>query len=374
MTVCFVLSIFLVPGDRGATGGNISNYCLVSELAKNHQIILITPNLTPLAQQHLTNLGVKFYQNNLRYKNSFDSFRARSWLKRKLKDQLAADSTDEVYLIGSAGTNDIVYKQWKGNQRNQRLGLIVRAFEDFSGNRMSAPILRYCMKRFFLFITGIERNIRRAHRSADLIVTNSEYMRAEISAEMAVQNSRIKVIYPPLDIEFQPYRKRSTKFNRIGFINPSALKGESIMLALASDHPELMFRYFSRSDKKYNQKNIEYGGWVSNRNELFESIDLLIMPSRQEAFGRSAVEAVASGIPVLVSKNGGLPETVDERFIVMSDDPDDWFNSIIEFQDNPAKVEEIWHSSIEKIQQYTFKRHNESVSQLLKNDGRFING
>jgi len=58
-----------------------------------------------------------------------------------------------------------------------------------------------------------------------------------------------------------------------------------------------------------------YAGWLSQEElpQLMRSADVLIMPTiAQEGLGRTTVEAMACGLPVIASRIGGLPYTVSD--------------------------------------------------------------
>jgi glycosyltransferase involved in cell wall biosynthesis len=66
-----------------------------------------------------------------------------------------------------------------------------------------------------------------------------------------------------------------------------------------------------------------------DRVEMDESIrrigesDIMVMPSRREAFGVAAVEAAACGLPVIATKVGGIPEIVQDGTSGILISPDD---------------------------------------------------
>ncbi len=56
---------------------------------------------------------------------------------------------------------------------------------------------------------------------------------------------------------------------------------------------------------------VEFVGTVPRVEALLASADLFMLPSAQESFGLSALEAMASGTPVIATNVGGLPEVVE---------------------------------------------------------------
>ena len=56
---------------------------------------------------------------------------------------------------------------------------------------------------------------------------------------------------------------------------------------------------------------VEFIGVVDSVAPVLEAANLLLLPSENESFGLVALEAMASGVPVIASDVGGLPEVVD---------------------------------------------------------------
>lgn len=56
---------------------------------------------------------------------------------------------------------------------------------------------------------------------------------------------------------------------------------------------------------------VRFLGPVSNMKQFYQACDIVCVPSRAEAFGRTVVEAFAAGVPVVATAVGGITETVE---------------------------------------------------------------
>lgn len=64
--------------------------------------------------------------------------------------------------------------------------------------------------------------------------------------------------------------------------------------------------------KKGIESKVIFLGNSLEINEILSFSDLFILPSEKESFGLAALEAMASGVPVVSSNAGGLPEVIQE--------------------------------------------------------------
>lgn len=137
------------------------------------------------------------------------------------------------------------------------------------------------------------------------------------------------VIYPIVQAA-----KYATKTSRevVTMINPHPKKGLHVALEMARLCPDIPFLFVQtwplnpeeRADldqKLAMLKNVTLSPTVQDMRQIYGRTKVLLAPSQwQEGFGRIATEAHFSGIPVIASKRGGLPEAVGEGGVLLEAD------------------------------------------------------
>jgi N-acetyl-alpha-D-glucosaminyl L-malate synthase BshA len=80
-------------------------------------------------------------------------------------------------------------------------------------------------------------------------------------------------------------------------------------LILIGDGPERIFIQQLVKELKLGD-HVYFLGEQDHLEPLFFCADLFLLPSEQESFGLTALEAMACGVPVICAETGGLPEVI----------------------------------------------------------------
>lgn len=141
---------------------------------------------------------------------------------------------------------------------------------------------------------------------------------------------RRMVLPPPIDIDY--YKVPRGKEGKITLINLNENKGVGLFYQLAEMMPDLKFLGVRGGYHKQVIKdlpNVEIVPHTPDIRTVYARTSILLMPSRYESWGRTATEAMASGIPVICHPTFGLKENCgDAGIYVDRSKPELWAAAI----------------------------------------------
>ncbi|MEX1375896.1 MAG: glycosyltransferase family 1 protein [Eubacteriales bacterium] len=198
------------------------------------------------------------------------------------------------------------------------------------------------MKNSNLYL--LERDLGRSINRADHIITISESSKKDIQQYFDVDDEKISVILPGIDLEFfsqgknidsktenaikgkynlpekyllylgtiEPRKNIKTIFDAYAAL-PKKIK-EEYMLVIAGDRGWKSAKAVEYPKKLGIEKHIKYIGYVSEEDKplIYGMAEVFLFPSLYEGFGMPVSEALACGTPVITSDNSALPEAGGE--------------------------------------------------------------
>ncbi len=121
-------------------------------------------------------------------------------------------------------------------------------------------------------------------------------------------------------------------------------------------------------------KGIEWAGRQSQESlpAWYQRMDIVLMPSRSEGFGLTAIEAMANGCVVVAANVGGLPEVVKDKEVGLlhkSESVEDMAVKISTLLANPQLLHTYSSAALQYVQRYSFGRYAELFNDLYSKLG-----
>ncbi|MCG8429846.1 MAG: glycosyltransferase family 4 protein, partial [Candidatus Omnitrophica bacterium] len=147
-------------------------------------------------------------------------------------------------------------------------------------------------------------------------------------------------------------------------------KHGDIQLLVVGDGPDLaQLREKYRKSKWW--KNIVFAGPQSWENAMmhFSLMDMVVVPSRFEGFGLTAIEAMASSRAVVASDTGGLKEVVEHEksgLLFRTGDVHGLSEILSMLIEQPDKLSRLSENAGKRAREFDITLYNEKVDRFYK--------
>lgn len=294
---------------------------------------------------------------------------------------------------------------------NTFLDFIYKAKEDFNPDIIHAQHLwvsSYCaLKTGIPFVTtchgtdliGFRKGKRYrnmtidAVKSASFIIAISNQVKKDILNLFDISDKKIKVISNGFNSDIFRIKEidRQKILNELGlpidvekvicFVGKlTYFKGVDVLIKAASIYEKtldntitLIVGYGELYEKLINltkKLNLERFYFLGHHDQnmvskIYNLADLSIVPSRKEAFGLVAIEALACGTPVIGTINGGLQDFLNEEVgaLVKQDSPEDLAKKIIKEIKSDSKSKKSKLAAKYALENFSW---NKNVKELIK--------
>lgn len=190
----------------------------------------------------------------------------------------------------------------------------VVTFHNFFWDAAYTPYCSLAQKLFYRFLQA--GYVRRALENADAVVAVSEYTASLIKA--TYPDVKVQVILNGVDTKrfFPKENKIKTPLNILFSGNPTRRKGRHVLKSVADSLPEhtklLVTGGLRREDGDLHHPKIRFVGHIPYENmpDLYRESDILLLPSYREGLSLSALEGMASGLPVVAYDTSSMGELI----------------------------------------------------------------
>ena len=209
---------------------------------------------------------------------------------------------------------------------------------------------------------------RHAARSCDVVIVNSAFTAADVAETLGVPRERIHVAHPGVEATFTPDGERRTLGRpyalTVATLEPRKNLGTLVEAYRRLDPDELALAVAGAAgwgeQPALDAPGVLRLGYTPHEElpELFRGASVFVYPSRFEGFGMPVVEAMACGVPCVVSSHPSLDEACGDAAVrVDPDDPDAIADGI---RRALAERDELAPRGIEHARPFTWRANGEA--------------
>jgi len=142
-----------------------------------------------------------------------------------------------------------------------------------------------------------------------------------------------------------------------------------ISLLLVGDGPEKQPLKKLVKDLDLEEK-VHFGNEVPHQNtpDYYRSADIFVMPSANETFGFTIVEAMACGLPVVAVDRPGVRDNIEPEItgLLANDDPVDYAAQILKLASSPIMRKSMGERARVEAEKFSLETSAQSVLQIFE--------
>lgn len=193
------------------------------------------------------------------------------------------------------------------------------------------------------------RKTIREYEMADVIYTHSDYTAESLIAE-GIPETKLERTYLSVDERFQPPDQRPNDYVfRIVYVGRvDATKGIPLLIEAFSQLPidnaalRLVGGWSTRGMRKYMENQLAHHDRITvapgDPLPALHRADVFVHPTYEDGFGYAPMEALAAGVPVIVTEDTGMKEYVYEGvngFVVPTGNVESIVERLVEIDRHP---------------------------------------
>lgn len=150
------------------------------------------------------------------------------------------------------------------------------------------------------------------------------------------------------------------------------IENQNIKLTIVGDGREKV-NFISQVKSLNLEEYVSFEGLQAKENlqDYYNSFDLVVVPSRFEAFGLTAIEAMSYEVPVVASKADGLKEVIEDKvsgILVSNENPEEYAKEILTLINDKNLREEIGKNGRKRVlENFSFDNFEKKTISLYKN-------
>jgi glycosyltransferase involved in cell wall biosynthesis len=244
--------------------------------------------------------------------------------------------------------------------------------------------------------------LRLVAATATTIIANSQYTADSVRA--AAPGARVDVVHNPVDLarfdpdatdrvhararlgqaggrdlllgvvgQLSPWKGQDTAIEALGLLCGDGVDAHLLLVGSAKfvarstrfDNNDYVARLQALVARAGLEDRVSWLGEREDVPEIIRALDVLLLPSWEEPFGRAVIEAMAMGVPVVATDVGGPREIMQdgrEGYLREPRNAPAWAHAVRLLSDSPALAREMGRAGRQRAERsFTVQQHATSV-------------